>query len=149
MVTSPRPGKERGKLFVVNCAFASIRIYPHLQDTGGFFVAVFEKVKPMTQAERMMQEGNGDQQEQLVVEKEPELAETPEDDGAETAGSSSNQDETMNVVVPSKRPASVSTASDSRASKEAPFELLSPDSPELAEIRYLACILILSLIKGR
>ncbi|KAL1928499.1 hypothetical protein VTP01DRAFT_2855 [Rhizomucor pusillus] len=111
-----------------------IRIYPHLQDTGGFFVAVFEKVKPMTQAERMMQEGNGDQQEQLVVEKEPELAETPEDDGAETAGSSSNQDETTNVVVPSKRPASVSTASDSRASKEAPFELLSPDSPELAEI---------------
>lgn len=29
----------------------SMRIYPHLQDTGGFFVAVIEKANPISNPE--------------------------------------------------------------------------------------------------
>ncbi|KAJ1975729.1 tRNA (cytosine-5-)-methyltransferase ncl1 [Dimargaris verticillata] len=33
-----------------------LRIYPHLQNTGGFFVAVFEKVQPLTQRDLSLED---------------------------------------------------------------------------------------------
>ncbi|KAI9314518.1 S-adenosyl-L-methionine-dependent methyltransferase [Dichotomocladium elegans] len=96
-----------------------IRIYPHQQDTGGFFVAVFEKIKPMTKAEEKMMAG-------MKVEDE-------EENTSVTAS-----------VIPSKRPAGGSSSSEEEeevlpektsAHKEAPFDLLPADNAELAGIR--------------
>ncbi|KAG0056401.1 hypothetical protein BGZ83_005116 [Gryganskiella cystojenkinii] len=41
-IPSMWPPKNAGKLHLERC----LRIYPHLQDTGGFFVAVFKKTAP-------------------------------------------------------------------------------------------------------
>lgn len=97
----------------------------------------------MTQAERLLQEGKYDQQLEETLENEAtqEPAMTPEQE----SDVATNQDEAT-PTVPSKRPASSVSDPSGRVSKEAPFELLSPDSPELAEIRY--SILIISLVKS-
>lgn len=39
-------------------SFDSLRLYPHLQDTGGFFVTVLEKA---------LEEVKGDEKDQVVV----------------------------------------------------------------------------------
>ena len=40
---------------VLTNIYISIRIYPHLQDSGGFFVAVLEKIKePASHSEIIM-----------------------------------------------------------------------------------------------
>lgn len=47
---SPSGAIRLGEMVISNLknSLCSMRFFPHLQDTGGFFVAVLEKVKPMT-----------------------------------------------------------------------------------------------------
>ncbi|KAI9266718.1 S-adenosyl-L-methionine-dependent methyltransferase [Phascolomyces articulosus] len=94
-----------------------LRIYPHLQNTGGFFVAVFDKIKPMSRSERDIE---------------------PEDDSNVTA-TETTTNSTPSVVIPTKRSASNSNdAKETPPSKkpvhEASFELLAEDKDEINQI---------------
>ncbi|KAI9287495.1 S-adenosyl-L-methionine-dependent methyltransferase [Umbelopsis sp. AD052] len=125
-----------------------VRIYPHEQDTGGFFVAVFEKVAPMTGADTAyMAHMKGDtivKEDELIEseKKEEELLENvgPKEDESSTAPATPEVKE--DVEVPSKRAAAEGEetaakpnkkAKESEGLKEAPFELMSPDSEDVVE----------------
>ncbi|KAG0167013.1 tRNA (cytosine(34)-C(5))-methyltransferase [Apophysomyces sp. BC1034] len=126
-----------------------LRIYPHDQDTGGFFVAVFEKVKPMTAADRAhlaktqgiqvkATEVKAAEEEDESLLKSVEVA-TPEEEVEEK----SEEKEGSEVEIPSKRAASENGNShvqkkpkkDVPGIKEAPFELMQPTNPDISEIR--------------
>lgn len=103
----------------------SLRIYPHLQDTGGFFVAVFDKVKPMSTAEERMHSMSTPAHH--VEENEEQQKDT------------NDLDDTSTTVVPSKRSASDSddpvTKSTSTKSSDTLFDLMQPDNAEIVDIR--------------
>lgn len=82
----------------------SIRIYPHLQNTGGFFIAVFEKVKSLTAA------GTA----------EEEVAHVPEKRASPEVVESGRREKRRRADVPRM--------------KEAPFELMSPTNPDIDEL---------------
>jgi hypothetical protein len=126
----------------------SMRIYPHEQDTGGFFVAVFEKVSPMTGADTAYiahMKGDATVKEEELIEsekKDEELLKNvgPEEDENDTAPATPEVKE--DVEVPSKRAAAegddttlkpTKKAKESEGLKEAPFELMSPDSEDVVE----------------
>lgn len=134
----------------------SLRIYPHDQDTGGFFVAVFEKTKPMTGIDNAFlahQQGlNVDENEILESEKkDEELLESIAPKEEETEEAQSTQEEKSETVaeidvkdvdLPSKR--AVGESAPNKPSKkarsmdtlnEAPFELMSPDNEDIVEAR--------------
>ncbi|KAG1446500.1 hypothetical protein G6F56_009548 [Rhizopus delemar] len=108
-----------------------IRIYPHQQNTGGFFVAVFEKVAPMTAADRLsIAKAQGKPLEE--VEKEEEKEEIPakrssdtEDENA-TKKAKTDEDEIKLFEGKPKR--------DVFGIKEAPFEMVPTNSDDLKEI---------------
>jgi hypothetical protein len=131
-----------------------LRIYPHQQDTGGFFVAVFEKVSALTATDRVSlarmkgkQIAEADMQ---AAEKEMEIT---QEETVPTEASESTTEE----VIPTKR-ASVDGSEevttkkakthkdkeeklfegkpkrDVPGIKEAPFEMMPSDSPDLDEI---------------
>lgn len=120
----------------------SLRIYPHAQDTGGFFVAVFEKVSPMTGVDNAYiahTKGENIDTNQLLEseKKDEELLEkvAPAKEEQEEADAEATE-------VPSKRVAAEGEASASKRSKkvkdneqlkEAPFELMAPDNPDILE----------------
>lgn len=125
-----------------------MRIYPHDQDTGGFFVAVFEKVSPMTGADTAYiahMKGDTIVKEEELIEsekKDEELLENigPKEDENDTAPATPEVKE--DVEVPSKRTSTEGDASaakpnkkvkESEGLKEAPFELMSPDSEDVIE----------------
>jgi len=119
-----------------------LRIYPHAQDTGGFFVAVFEKVSPMTGVDNAYiahTKGENIDTNQLLEseKKDEELLEkvAPAKEEQEEADAEATE-------VPSKRVAAEGEASASKRSKkvkdneqlkEAPFELMAPDNPDILE----------------
>ncbi|CAO3616776.1 unnamed protein product [Mucor hiemalis] len=142
------PSEEEVKEFNLD---RCIRIYPHQQDTGGFFVAVFEKVKPLTATDRVClarSEGKSVAKDDVEAAKKEMEAEAKE---LEEEKAVSGEDE----VIPAKR-ASADPAVDESANKkaklaeekpfegkpkrdvpgikEAPFEMMLADSPDLAEI---------------
>ncbi|KAI9494607.1 S-adenosyl-L-methionine-dependent methyltransferase [Zychaea mexicana] len=87
-----------------------LRIYPHLQNTGGFFVAVFDKVKPMSRSER----GSDDSEDTATTS--PIVLPTKR--------SASNNDKGGdNDGGPNKR-----------AAREAPFELVPEGDGEIHQI---------------
>ncbi|KAF7730854.1 tRNA (cytosine(34)-C(5))-methyltransferase [Apophysomyces ossiformis] len=127
-----------------------LRIYPHEQDTGGFFVAVFEKVKPMTAADRAyLAKTQGiqvDAEEVQAAEAADEsLLKSVEVPSSEEQGGENLEEtkEESQVEVPSKR--AVSDSKDSHIQKkpkkdvpgikEAPFDLMQPDNPDITEIK--------------
>ncbi|GAA5807848.1 hypothetical protein MFLAVUS_001227 [Mucor flavus] len=152
----PPTTEEADSMHLERC----IRIYPHQQDTGGFFVAVFEKVAPLTATDRVSlarMEGKAiadadleeAKKEMEITASETAAAESPESPEA-TAGSEE--------VIPAKR-ASVDEGGEAEVAtkkvktgkgeeklfegkpkrdvpgiKEAPFEMMSPTSPDLDEI---------------
>jgi hypothetical protein len=132
----------------------SLRIYPHEQDTGGFFVAVFEKTKPMTGIDNAFiahQKGlNVDENEILESEKkDEELLESiapKEEENEEDQSIQPEESETVvkaeDIDLPSKR--AVGENAPNKPSKkaksmdtlnEAPFELMSPDNEDIIEAR--------------
>lgn len=114
----------------------SLRIYPHQQNTGGFFVAVFEKTKAFSAADRANM---------AKAEEEPAASEAAEaqDEGLlrsvaqeqETEESSADKPEAAGV--PAKRTAEEDAGSKKKAKKdvphmkEAPFEVMSPTNPDV------------------
>ncbi|KAI7867502.1 S-adenosyl-L-methionine-dependent methyltransferase [Spinellus fusiger] len=134
-----------------------LRIYPQDQNTGGFFVAVFEKVKPMTAADRIQlakREGKEVDQAQVeaaeakdadllasvktVVEEVAEEVISQAEDASVPADTPSSEQ----VAVPVKRtseepadPQAKKVKADVPSVKEAPFDLMKPDNPDIDEIR--------------
>ncbi|KAJ8652087.1 hypothetical protein O0I10_012318 [Lichtheimia ornata] len=134
-----------------------LRIYPHQQDTGGFFVAVFDKVKPMTAADKAkVAKSHGQQvneqeveaaeakEENLVKsvskeeEEEEEDQESPKEEAATPAAAA---DDNNAEAIPAKRASgsgpkreSKRQRKDVRQRQEAPFELMAPDNPDVDEI---------------
>lgn len=102
------------------CSYAlhSLRIYPHMQDTGGFFVAVFEKVKPFTREDKLIddQAKEGKEEQPVVSDIEPKEEEVSPPVATEQA-------------QPKKQ--------DKGDNKSACFELMDPENPESKEIRFV------------
>ncbi|KAI7880932.1 S-adenosyl-L-methionine-dependent methyltransferase [Lichtheimia hyalospora FSU 10163] len=115
------PANDENTLHLERC----LRIYPHLQDTGGFFVAVFEKVKPMSTAEERMHNTSTPVPQHTIEESDEQQKE--QGDLADNT----------TTVVPSKRSASDSedpvTKSTSTKS-DTPFDLMHPDNAEIVDI---------------
>ncbi|KAI8144531.1 S-adenosyl-L-methionine-dependent methyltransferase [Fennellomyces sp. T-0311] len=112
-----------------------LRIYPHQQNTGGFFVAVFDKVKPLTAADRV-REGTLDAdkvqeseiKEEGLVEAVGEAAESPaEETTSETPGSKRPAEEPK--AQPVKK-----IKQDVTQPKEAPFQLMDPTNSDVDEV---------------
>ncbi|KAL0075394.1 S-adenosyl-L-methionine-dependent methyltransferase [Phycomyces blakesleeanus] len=123
-----------------------LRIYPHDQDTGGFFVAVFEKVKPMTAADRaQIAKSEGKEVSWAEVEKaEAEDASLLESVKAAAGEDVEVETETTGgeIAIPVKRTLEDNQQKDAKKSKpdvpgikEAPFDLMKPDNPDIDEIR--------------
>ncbi|CAO3595496.1 unnamed protein product [Absidia cylindrospora] len=142
-----------------------LRIYPHDQNTGGFFVAVFEKVKPMTVADRMtIAKDHGKslstkdiqaaevEDETLVKSISTDASSPPPtkvvedttDQGEQTPEIPGNDGDNESSI-PNKRVAT-STESESAtpakkskkdvdSKKEAPFAMMAPDNPDLLQIK--------------
>ena len=115
----------------------SLRIYPHQQNTGGFFVAVFDKVRPLTAADRVREgtlesdraEASEGQEEQLV-EAVGEAAESPAEElASETPGLKRAAEEPKKDSKPVKK-----LKQDVPQPKEAPFQLMDPANPDVDEI---------------
>ncbi|KAI9320764.1 S-adenosyl-L-methionine-dependent methyltransferase [Dichotomocladium elegans] len=132
------PPENAADLHLERC----LRIYPHLQNTGGFFVAVFDKVKPLTAADKAaLAKSSG----QVLDEKEVEAAEAKEETLVESI---LEEDVEESPAIPSKRSATPENeeeeaerkATNKRQRKdvqqrqEAPFELLGPDSSDVVEL---------------
>ncbi|KAI8882372.1 S-adenosyl-L-methionine-dependent methyltransferase, partial [Backusella circina FSU 941] len=110
--TFPPTPEEADAMHLERC----LRIYPHDQDTGGFFVAVFKKVKPLTVADRVMlakQEGK----------------EVNADDIKEAEDESNDMEQEDN-----NKPFAGKPKRDVPGIKEAPFEMLPSDSDDLKDI---------------
>lgn len=98
----PPTEEEQGKFDLQNC----MRIYPHLQNTGGFFVAVLEKIDP--ENKRDSEEGNEDILKRRKVE-----------------ASNGSQ------VIPAATPDGGQKVKLPRDANEEPFIFLNPDNSEL------------------
>ncbi|KAG2194054.1 hypothetical protein INT47_008138 [Mucor saturninus] len=151
----PPTEKEVEEMHLDRC----IRIYPHQQDTGGFFVAVFEKVAPLTATDRV---SLARMQGKAIAESDMEAAKKELEDAkkeAEIIESETIEEET--VSPPAKR-ASVDNGTevapkkakkeeeenkdeekklfegkpkrDVPGIKEAPFEMMPSNSADLEEI---------------
>jgi 16S rRNA C967 or C1407 C5-methylase (RsmB/RsmF family) len=114
-----------------------IRIYPHQQNTGGFFVAVFEKTEPLTAADRLYVAKQEGQQvtEADVAEADKEMATDEaipskraheEEDSSSKKLKTDEEDEAKPYEGKPKR--------DVPGIKEAPYEMMNPDSSDLQEI---------------
>ncbi|KAI7901521.1 S-adenosyl-L-methionine-dependent methyltransferase [Cokeromyces recurvatus] len=90
----PPTPEEAKEMHLERC----IRIYPHHQDTGGFFVAVFEKVKPLTAADRIsLARSQGKNVSQNDVEEAKKEMDVVEDKEGNVALND------MDEVIPTKR----------------------------------------------
>ncbi|KAI8330569.1 S-adenosyl-L-methionine-dependent methyltransferase [Chlamydoabsidia padenii] len=118
------PPENADSLHLERC----LRIYPHDQNTGGFFVAVFEKVKPMTLADQLTLKADDD-----VKETDLQAAEKEEealiDSVTEAIANLPTEEYTPKPL------AEPTTSKDVYGKKEAPFDLMSPDNPDLSEIQ--------------
>jgi hypothetical protein len=123
-----------------------LRIYPHDQDTGGFFVAVFKKIKPLTVADRVMlaklegKEANAEDIEEAAKEDdsspnkraaEEEKQETQDESANKKIKTSDDMDEDKQE---GEKPFAGKPKRDVPGIKEAPFEMLPSDSEDLNDI---------------
>ncbi|KAK9720417.1 tRNA (cytosine-5-)-methyltransferase ncl1 [Basidiobolus ranarum] len=92
-----------------------IRVYPHLQNTGGFFVAVFKKTSPLTAVDRFAEARNDKAKEADVVEEI--IAEEPQDE-------SNGVDEVKPVEVELK-------SKEEGRINENPFIMMEKDSSDI------------------
>lgn len=140
--------------------FNSLRIYPQDQNTGGFFVAVFEKVKPMTVADRMsIAKDNGkslsnteiqseEAKDESLVKSINEEVSTPlsteEKESAEKESTADDENKDTSSVPTKRNSESANEESTNKNKKvkkdvdkmkEAPFDLMAVDNPDLLEIK--------------
>lgn len=157
--TFPPTAEEAKEMNLDRC----LRIYPHQQDTGGFFVAVFEKIKPLTAADRITlakQKGNKVPEADVVeAEKEMDIVQeeiiptkrasvddadeaVAEQDAAtkkaKTDTTINTTEETAAAVTDKEeeeiKPYESKPKRDVPGIKEAPFEMMAADSADLKEI---------------
>ncbi|RKP14861.1 S-adenosyl-L-methionine-dependent methyltransferase [Piptocephalis cylindrospora] len=127
--------EEAGRMHLDRC----IRIYPHLQDTGAFFVAVLSKVSPMTAADR-----NGVEEEKVEATEEDVVTTkegaNPTKDKVEITEEESSK---ASTIIPVKRPAEndqdqprtrEKKTGRGAMPKEEPFIMLDPNQPEIKDI---------------
>ncbi|KAL1917054.1 uncharacterized protein VTP21DRAFT_5252 [Calcarisporiella thermophila] len=113
----------------------SLRIYPHDQDTGGFFIAVFKKTGPITSAEKSSAEGGlpladqlkdvEEEEEAMLHEGEGETEENTEGETpivADTEGSTVEVDEGQEGQEDVKVPAKRSSMSEDKEAKRVKSE---------------------------
>ncbi|KAG2222188.1 hypothetical protein INT45_014085, partial [Circinella minor] len=98
-----------------------LRIYPHLQNTGGFFVAVFDKVKPISQSEREVEDIEEDVHDDYESSNEPMKIATSAVIPAKRSISENSDD--SKEMPPNKKPV-----------REAPFELVPVNENEINQI---------------
>lgn len=156
----PPTAEEAAQMNLDRC----LRIYPHDQDTGGFFVAVFEKIKPLTTADRLSLarlKGKAASDADIEAAKK-EMTEAKEEADAMVAESTTTTGEEL---IPAKRASidgkeealaakKVKTSDEKKSDgeetenkpyegkpkrdvpgiKEAPFEMMPANSPDLDEI---------------
>lgn len=104
------PNEEEAKTFgLENC----VRVYPHLQNTGGFFITVFEKIDTEAEAKG-----------KRVSEEEDKAAKKAK---IETANSISSK----NVAATASSTSEGKKERLPRDSNEEPFVFLPPDHPQL------------------
>lgn len=150
--TFPPTAEEAKEMHLDRC----LRIYPHQQDTGGFFVAVFEKIKPLTAADRItLAKQKGSQvPEADVVEAEKEMDIVQEEiiptKRASVDDAAAEEDAVSAKKVKTDAPSTTEAADDKEEEeakpyeskpkrdvpgiKEAPFEMMAADSADLKEI---------------
>ncbi|RCH86349.1 hypothetical protein CU098_004063 [Rhizopus stolonifer] len=129
--TFPPTEEEAKEMHLERC----LRIYPHQQDTGGFFVAVFEKVKPLTTADRLALARLEGKETTPVAEMDTEVQEVVPTKrasvGEEESSSKKVKTDEEEAVV---KPYEGKPKRDVPGIKEAPFEMMPADSPDLDEI---------------
>ncbi|OBZ86764.1 tRNA (cytosine(34)-C(5))-methyltransferase [Choanephora cucurbitarum] len=129
--TFPPTKEEADRMHLERC----LRIYPHQQDTGGFFVAVFEKVAPLTAADRIavaLQEGQHINPVDEQKEKEEEMQlDTTKRANEETVA---EEEPSKKVKTEEIKPFESKPKRDVPGIKEAPFEMLPSNSADLDEI---------------
>ncbi|KAK4520920.1 uncharacterized protein ATC70_006803 [Mucor velutinosus] len=149
--TFPPTAEEAKEMNLDRC----LRIYPHQQDTGGFFVAVFEKIKPLTAADRItLAKQKGNQvpeadvveaekemdvvQEEIIPTKRASVDDAVAEEDAATA-KKVKTDATATTEAADKeeeeaKPYESKPKRDVPGIKEAPFEMMAADSADLKEI---------------
>ena len=132
MLSSHFPPADAASLGLEQC----LRIYPHLQDTGGFFVAVLEKVAPFGRADKKMvprenindentklEEDNDGTPESEAKRQKLEIAE----EELQIAGAEEKEKTSMGEIVWSSK-------------TESPFIVLDPECKTIMEARYFYII---------
>ncbi|KAJ2795319.1 tRNA (cytosine-5-)-methyltransferase ncl1, partial [Coemansia helicoidea] len=120
-----------------------MRIYPHLQNTGGFFVAVIEKVAPITVDEKKKAAQDKARADALYVPREPE-AKRPrvdvDEDAAEDAAEDTAGDATEDAAEDAAEDATAAAPylpdcpRDEPVLRENPFVFIDAAEGELKEI---------------
>ncbi|CAO0800591.1 unnamed protein product [Mucor circinelloides] len=153
--TFPPTAEEAKEMNLDRC----LRIYPHQQDTGGFFVAVFEKIKPLTAADRITlarEKGNKvpeadveeAEKEMEIIQEEiiPTKRASVDDDAAaveedaasakklKTDATTTTTTDTADKEEEEVKPYESKPKRDVPGIKEAPFEMMAADSADLKEI---------------
>jgi hypothetical protein len=122
-----------------------IRIYPHQQDTGGFFVAVFEKVAPLTAADRVSlarlegkaiakDDVEAAKKEMEEAKEEVEAITSEETVPAKRSSVDSGDQVAKKVKTIEEKPFESKPKRDVPGIKEAPFEMMPAESTDLKEI---------------
>ncbi|KAJ1925972.1 tRNA (cytosine-5-)-methyltransferase ncl1 [Tieghemiomyces parasiticus] len=104
-----------------------IRIYPQLQNTGGFFVAVLEKIRPLSKRDRKTPQENP-----ADVTPEP-VAAIPEPTETEQPSKRVKLDTDEAEVDPAP-PTTTSEHPDAKPLKDDPFIFVSGDDPDVESI---------------
>ncbi|CEG82204.1 hypothetical protein RMATCC62417_16312 [Rhizopus microsporus] len=118
-----------------------IRIYPHDQNTGGFFVAVFEKVGALSAADRIAAKEDkkeievdmGEEKEEIVPSKRSSPENDSNDEGEGATKKAKTEDE-ADEEEEEVKPYEGKPKKDVPGIKEAPFELVPSDSEDLKDI---------------
>lgn len=115
------PTEEEAKDFnLQNC----VRVYPHLQNTGGFFITVFEKLDDEPVKRKAVDAGS-----ESLDAKKPKLA-----DASESNETSTPQPVVVsNDTVVADKPVEMKKTKLPRDANEEPFIFLDPENPKIAE----------------
>ncbi|KAI8985845.1 S-adenosyl-L-methionine-dependent methyltransferase [Pilobolus umbonatus] len=117
-----------------------VRIYPHQQDTGGFFIAVFEKVGPLTPGDRLriaLKQGQKVTEADVTTAEDIPPAKRPveeEEDIITKKAKTIAEDNAVSETEVQPEESKVTLKERRNAPKEAPFEMMPAESTDLTEI---------------